>query len=213
MLLVVLSVLFADRGVGDMTVLNSRNSRNSRIVPSSSAPAGRRVQIKSDRKERSVFSAPVSSSVSDRGSSSVMKRLHKVVAWSNTRKAPLLNFVVIVLFLLITLSVSLLLRTQMAEISFEQSATQSRIVRLRQDVETTQAQLDTLEAGLPAKAQEMGMVPQQNSISIDLSDYAKNKSASGNQQQAQQPQPQQQPQQQQKKQQTRPNNSVKQEKH
>lgn len=209
-----------------MAVLNSRNSRNSRIVPSSSAPAGRRVQIKSDRKERSVFSAPVSSSVSDRGSSSVMKRLHKVVAWSNTRKAPLLNFVVIVLFLLITLSVSLLLRTQMAEISFEQSATQSRIVRLRQDVETTQAQLDTLEAGLPAKAQEMGMVPQQNSISIDLSDYAKNKSASGNQQQAQQPQPQQQqqqkpqpqqkpqqPQQQQQKQQTRPNNSVKQEKH
>lgn len=195
-----------------MTVLNSRNSRNSRIVPSSSAPAGRRVQIKSDRKERSVFSAPVSSSVSDRGSSSVMKRLHKVVAWSNTRKAPLLNFVVIVLFLLITLSVSLLLRTQMAEISFEQSATQSRIVRLRQDVETTQAQLDTLEAGLPAKAQEMGMVPQQNSISIDLSDYAKNKSASGNQPQ-QQPQQQQQPQRQQQKQQTRPNNSVKQEKH
>ncbi|RFT38032.1 hypothetical protein CG398_06845, partial [Bifidobacteriaceae bacterium NR003] len=67
---------------------------------------------------------------------------------------------------------SLMLRTQMAELSFEQTATQSRISRLHQDVEAKQAKLDTLDAELPSKAQRMGMIPQQGSIAIDLSDYA-----------------------------------------
>ena len=53
----------------------------------------------------------------------------------------------------------------------------SRLLRnlvfpLRQDVEAKQAKLDTLDAELPSKAQRMGMIPQQGSIAIDLSDYA-----------------------------------------
>ena len=92
--------------------------------------------------------------------------------WSNTRKVPIINFMIIVIFMVVTLSTSLMLRTQMAELSFEQTATQSRISRLRQDVEAKQAKLDTLDAELPSKAQRMGMIPQQGSIAIDLSDYA-----------------------------------------
>lgn len=106
-----------------------------------------------------------------------MNRLHKVIEWSNTRKAPLFNVIIVVLFLVITPTTSLLLRTKMAEISFEQAATQSSISRLRQDVETAQTKLDTLEADLPAKAQTMGMVPQQGAITVDLSDYANKKKA------------------------------------
>ncbi|MBF9314726.1 hypothetical protein GK675_03515 [Bifidobacteriaceae bacterium NR002] len=159
-------------------VLNMK-SRVLRSSSSTSAPAGR-VKDTSTRKEYAHNSSSAifgSSSVSSAGSSNrkssaVFDRFHKVMAWSNTRKVPLINFIIIVIFMVVTLSTSLMLRTQMAELSFEQTATQSRISRLRQDVETKQAKLDTLEAELPAKAQDMGMVPQQGSIAIDLSDYA-----------------------------------------
>lgn len=159
-------------------VLNMK-SRVLRSSSSTSAPAGR-VKDASTRKEYAHNSSSAifgSSSVSSKGSSNrkssaVFDRFHKVMAWSNTRKVPLINFMIIVIFMVVTLSTSLMLRTQMAELSFEQTATQSRISRLRQDVETKQAKLDTLEAELPAKAQDMGMVPQQGSIAIDLSDYA-----------------------------------------
>lgn len=159
-------------------VLNMK-SRVLRSSSSNSAPAGR-VKDASTRKEYAHNSSSAifgSSSVSSKGSSNrkssaVFDRFHKVMAWSNTRKVPLINFMIIVIFMVVTLSTSLMLRTQMAELSFEQTATQSRISRLRQDVETKQAKLDTLEAELPAKAQDMGMVPQQGSIAIDLSDYA-----------------------------------------
>ena len=155
-------------------VLNMK-SRVLRSSSSNSAPAGR-VKDASTRKEyvhnssSAIFGSSAGSS--NGKSSAVFDRFHKVMAWSNTRKVPLINFMIIVIFMVVTLSTSLMLRTQMAELSFEQTATQSRISRLRQDVETKQAKLDTLEAELPAKAQDMGMVPQQGSISIDLSDYA-----------------------------------------
>ena len=155
-------------------VLNMK-SRVLRSSSSNSAPAGR-VKDASTRKEyvhnssSAIFGSSAGSSNSK--PSAVFDRFHKVMAWSNTRKVPLINFMIIVIFMVVTLSTSLMLRTQMAELSFEQTATQSRISRLRQDVETKQAKLDTLEAELPAKAQDMGMVPQQGSIAIDLSDYA-----------------------------------------
>ena len=51
------------------------------------------------------------------------------------------------------------------------SQVQTRIERLSQDVEERQTQLDMLKASLPERAQEMGMVPQEGSISIDLNGY------------------------------------------
>ncbi|EIK75363.1 hypothetical protein [Gardnerella vaginalis] len=148
-------------------------------VTATAAPAGRvKEKVVGDSRKNCVLkSLPLVFSASDRRSYTVMNRLHKVIEWSNTRKAPLFNVIIVVLFLVITPTTSLLLRTKMAEISFEQAATQSSISRLRQDVETAQTKLDTLEADLPAKAQTMGMVPQQGAITVDLSDYANKKKA------------------------------------
>lgn len=151
-------------------VLNTKN-RVLRSASSTSAPAGR-VKDSSTRKDYSRNSSTAVFGAAKRQTSVVLNRLQKVMNWSNTRKVPIINFMIIVIFMVVTLSTSLMLRTQMAELSFEQTATQSRISRLRQDVETKQAKLDTLDAELPSKAQRMGMIPQQGSIAIDLSDYA-----------------------------------------
>lgn len=151
-------------------VLNTKN-RVLRSASSTSAPAGR-VKDVSTRKDYSRNSSTAVFGAAKRQTSVVLNRLQKVMNWSNTRKVPIINFMIIVIFMVVTLSTSLMLRTQMAELSFEQTATQSRISRLRQDVEAKQAKLDTLDAELPSKAQRMGMIPQQGSIAIDLSDYA-----------------------------------------
>ena len=151
-------------------VLNTKN-RVLRSASSTSAPAGR-VKDASTRKDYSRNSSTAVFGAAKRQTSVVLNRLQKVMNWSNTRKVPIINFMIIVIFMVVTLSTSLMLRTQMAELSFEQTATQSRISRLRQDVEAKQAKLDTLDAELPSKAQRMGMIPQQGSIAIDLSDYA-----------------------------------------
>lgn len=155
-------------------VLNMQNRvlrSSASSASSASAPAGR-TKDNSTRKEYVHNSAPSAFNPSQRKSSAVLERFRKVMTWSNTRKVPLVNCMIIVIFMVVTLLTSLLLRTQMAEISFDQTAVQMRISRLHQDVEARQAKLDTLESELPARAQRMGMVPQQGSISIDLSDYA-----------------------------------------
>ena len=151
-------------------VLNTKN-RVLRSASSTSAPAGR-VKDASTRKDYSRNSSTAVFGAAKRQTSVVLNRLQTVMNWSNTRKVPIINFMIIVIFMVVTLSTSLMLRTQMAELSFEQTATQSRISRLRQDVEAKQANLDTLDAELPSKAKRMGMIPQQGSIAIDLSDYA-----------------------------------------
>lgn len=152
-------------------VLNMQNRVLRSSASSASAPAGR-TKDNSTRKEYVHNSAPSVFNPSQRKSSAMLERFSKVMTWSNTRKVPLVNCMIIVIFMVVTLLTSLLLRTQMAEISFDQTAVQMRISRLHQDVEACQAKLDTLESELPARAQRMGMVPQQGSISIDLSDYA-----------------------------------------
>ena len=159
--------------------LKNHASRFAASSAASSAPAGRvNEKISGDSRQNRVSkSIPLVFSASDRRSYAVMNHLHKVIAWSNTRKAPLFNLIIVVMFLVFTPTTSLLLRTKMAEISFEQAATQANISRLRQDVETAQTKLDALEADLPTKAQDMGMVPQQGAITVDLSDYANKKKA------------------------------------
>ena len=86
---------------------------------------------------------------------------------------PLFNIVIIVVFFVTTLTISLLIRTRMTEISFAQAQVQEHIVELRQSVEDKQTKLDSLEAQLPVRAQKMGMIPPKDTIAIDLSDYAK----------------------------------------
>ena len=154
--------------------LPSLKNRLPRVSSStSSAPAGRSSVKDTHTRNEYSGSANKSRSYSESVKSPILEHFNKVVAWSNTSMVPVFNIIIIVLFLVIALTVSLAIRTQMAALSFEQTRLQIAISKERQDLESKQAQLDALEAQLPAKAQEMGMIPQQGAITIDLSDYAK----------------------------------------
>ena len=59
----------------------------------------------------------------------------------------------------------------MVQNSFEANQIETNITRLSQDVEDDQAKLDELEASLPDKAEQMGMVPQKGALTIDLNGY------------------------------------------
>lgn len=74
-------------------------------------------------------------------------------------------------FLFATMIGSLVLRTWMQEDSFENTSVQQSIGRLQQDIQDDQSKLDQLEASLPDKAQEMGMVAGTGSVTIDLNGY------------------------------------------
>ena len=96
------------------------------------------------------------------------RRFDRIIAW-----APAMHVVVAVVFLAATLVAALLLRTQMVQNSFESSNLEVSISHLTQDVQDDQAKLNQLQASLPQKATDMGMVPQQGSVSIDLNGYKK----------------------------------------
>lgn len=84
-------------------------------------------------------------------------------------------------FLLASLLGTLLLRTQMVEDSFAITSTQQSIARLTQDIQEQQIKLDDLESQLPDKAQQLGMVPGTDALTIDLQGYSdKQDSAEGN---------------------------------
>ncbi|MBW3083603.1 hypothetical protein [Bifidobacterium phasiani] len=102
---------------------------------------------------------------------SVSRRLGRIIEWTRSRTTPLLHVTASIVFLGATLLGALALRTQMVQNSFEAAQVESNIATLNQDVQDAQSRLDELEASLPEKAKEMGMVPQEGSISIDLSDY------------------------------------------
>ena len=92
-----------------------------------------------------------------------------------TRGASLIHVTVAIVFLVATLLITLMLRTQMVQNSFESNTVQKNINMLTQDVQDDQAKLDELISSLPDKAQKMGMVPQQDSVTIDLNGYKPSK--------------------------------------
>ena len=99
----------------------------------------------------------------------------RLVTWTRSRSTSLMHIVAAALFLTATLIGALLLRTQMVQNAFEAAAIQSHINTLSQDVEEDQAKLDALISSLPSKAEDMGMVTQQGSVSIDLNGYQDDK--------------------------------------
>ncbi|WP_165775761.1 hypothetical protein [Bifidobacterium scaligerum] len=142
-----------------------------RSIRSNAAPAHNRPQSKasttSSRPELRVISNP-----RPEPSGNVVTR---VLEWTRTRTAPLVHVIIAVAFLMATLIGALMLRTQMVQNSFEAAQIEANISRLTQDVEDDQAKLDQLVASLPDKASDMGMVPQQGSVSIDLNGYQSSK--------------------------------------
>ena len=94
---------------------------------------------------------------------------------TQARGASLIHVTVAIVFLVATLLITLMLRTQMVQNSFESNTVQKNINMLTQDVQDDQAKLDELISSLPDKAQKMGMVPQQDSVTIDLNGYKPSK--------------------------------------
>ncbi len=140
-----------------------------RTISSNAAPAGRRSQSGTAGKTRPELRVVKG----ERGKANGVRRgFEQVINWTCARNTPVLHVFVAVAFLMLCLLGSLSLRTQMVQNSFEASQIESNITRLTQDVEDDQVKLDELEASLPSKAEEMGMVLQKGALTIDLSDYA-----------------------------------------
>lgn len=99
------------------------------------------------------------------------QRVGRALGWVRARSVPMMHVVIAVTFLVGTLIGALLLRTQMVSNAFTMSSIESNISRLTQDVEEEQAKLDRLQASLPQKASDLGMVPQSTSVTIDLNGY------------------------------------------
>ncbi|WEV59991.1 hypothetical protein OZX67_06915 [Bifidobacterium sp. ESL0728] len=140
------------------------SSATARSVRSRVAPAGR------DDDTRAASSRPRLQVVAGGKD----KKKNESVAsgfFSRIRTVSVVHVIIAVVFLFAALLGSLALRTQMVQNSFEQAQVQSNISKLNQDVEDDQAQLDSLQASLPDRAQKMGMVPQSGPLSIDLQGY------------------------------------------
>lgn len=101
----------------------------------------------------------------------VLRHMSHFVAWAKSRSAPLLYVVTAIVFLVCALVGSLFLRTMMAENSFQSMHLNNEISVLQQDVQNLRSQLDTAEAQLPLRAEQMGMVPENSSVTIDLQGY------------------------------------------
>ncbi|KFI71540.1 hypothetical protein [Bifidobacterium merycicum] len=101
-------------------------------------------------------------------------RFTRFIAWASSRRAPAIRVVIAVVILVSTLLCALVLRTQMIQNSFDSSRLEASISSLTQDVQDDQAKLNQLQASLPQKATDMGMIPQQGSVSIDLKGYKSN---------------------------------------
>ncbi|WP_432623641.1 hypothetical protein [Bifidobacterium sp.] len=144
-----------------------------RTIASNAAPAGRKRPtegIGTTRPELHVVKGAQS------GSNGVRRGFEQLITWTRTRSTPLLHLVIAAVFLGVCLLGSLMLRTQMVQNSFEASQIESSITKLTQDVEDDQAKLDELDASLPSKAEDMGMVPQKGALTIDLNGYQANAS-------------------------------------
>lgn len=144
-----------------------------RTIASNAAPAGRRrptEDVGTTRPELHVVKGTQSES------SGVRRGFEQLITWTCTRSTPLLHLVIAAVFLGVCLLGSLMLRTQMVQNSFEASQIEASITKLTQDVEDDQAKLDELDASLPSKAEDMGMVPQKGALTIDLNGYQANAS-------------------------------------
>ena len=140
-----------------------------RTIASNAAPAGRKSQTETIGTTRPELHVIKGTRVEGNG-------FEQLITWTRTRSTPLLHLVIAAVFLGVCLLGSLMLRTQMVQNSFEASQIETHITQLTQDVEDDQAKLDELDASLPSKAEEMGMVPQKGALTIDLNGYQANAS-------------------------------------
>lgn len=73
-----------------------------------------------------------------------------------------------VVLLIMSLGLTLVLRTQMTENAYSITETQTTVSQLTQDVQQDRAKLNSLEAELPERATSMGMQQGSDSMTIDM---------------------------------------------
>lgn len=140
------------------------SAATARSVRSRVAPAGREddTRTTSSRPELQVIAGGKTKKDAENVAAGILGRINTV---------SVVHVMIAVIFLFVALLGSLALRTQMVQNSFQQAQVQANISKLNQDVEDDEAQLDSLQASLPDRAQKMGMVPQSGPLSIDLQGY------------------------------------------
>ena len=138
-----------------------------RTIASNAAPAGRKSQTETIGTTRPELHVIKGTRVEGNG---IRHGFEQLITWTRTRSTPLLHLVIAAVFLGVCLLGS------MVQNSFEASQIETHITQLTQDVEDDQAKLDELDASLPSKAEEMGMVPQKGALTIDLNGYQANAS-------------------------------------
>lgn len=95
-------------------------------------------------------------------------RIASPVGWTRRLSKTMLRIGSAVIILVLSMSAALGLRTLMIEDSFTLSSTKQSISQLQQDVEADELQLEQLNADLPNKATQMGMVPGSGSVTLDM---------------------------------------------
>ena len=117
-----------------------------RSIRSNAAPASNRPHTKHQSSSRPELRVVSNPRGNEQGNV-----VGRVIEWTRTRSAPLVHVAIAVIFLVGTLVGALMLRTQLVQNSFEAAQSETNM------------------------ASDMGMVPQQGSVSIDLNGYQSNK--------------------------------------
>ncbi len=105
------------------------------------------------------------------GSDIRIARREKIVSRIRSRSVSVMHIAAALMILIAGLIGSLILRTQMAANSFEISETEKNISRLTQDIQDDRAKLESLSSSLPDKANGLGMVAGNDSVTVNMEGY------------------------------------------
>lgn len=128
----------------------------------------RRPDSHADGRRQSKTASRPALRVIDNEADATKHRIASPVSWSRRVNKPMMRIVIAIVVLVASMSGALALRTLMIEDSFTLSTTKQNISQLQQDVEADELQLEQLNADLPNKATQMGMVPGSGSVTLDM---------------------------------------------
>lgn len=94
--------------------------------------------------------------------------MQQVQSVYHSRQRSMAMMMTSIVFLVMSLGVTLFLRTEMTKNAYSITETQNTVVQLTQDVQQDRAKLNELESQLPQRATDMGMQQGSSSMTIDL---------------------------------------------
>lgn len=138
----------------------------------------RRPDSHADARRQSKTASRPALRVIDNEADATKHRIASPASWARHVSKPMLRVVIAIVVLVASMSGALALRTLMIEDSFTLSTTKQNISQLQQDVEADELQLEQLNADLPNKATQMGMVPGSGSVTLDMGQGSQSSTAS-----------------------------------